>query len=363
VIAVFLIGLLGTIVSSVIAAKIVLLIAMVLVYYGTWNLLKLITSNDSILFPFIAASSCINLFFYFGFANYYLGLGIALNAILYILKKREHLNLLVLTLLLTLCYLSHFTSLIMAVMPLLLILNQSRSSMLFKKICMAVTPITVLFIHYVFFKELTVAAPTGILKEVDYATYLYKIIIYLPASIKPIHRVKHVFEPAILFQILNYAFSALFFFGIGIVMVYYKTTILKNIYVQLILSYLLLAVFSPPYLAGILYIGERFVPLLWIVSIGCLFSVHRIVRSRIFLLLVCIGTAVSFTTLMYSTYSFNKQENILERSVILGVEDSLGGTNPFTHFHFYNDIKLHKAVPTFHTGIIRYKGANNSRPF
>jgi hypothetical protein len=356
------IGLFELVMSPIIAGKLFLLISLVMIYFGSWKVLKSLTNTEHPLFTFISFAACFNLFFYGGFLNFLFGLGISLLGISYLLKHRTNSNPFVLSAFFLLCYFSHFASLLILIIPVAAIIIHDRNLVFMRKITFAMVPTIILFLHYYFTKELRSFSPEGITIS-NYFESLLSDVLRSPAAIKPFHRIKFIYELPDTLDIVNYAFvvttiTGALYFAIR-VMLKRNWSLLSVIG----LTTLVLVVFSPRYLGGLFVIGQRFAFFLWLVLIAYYFISFPSTRIRMAeTIIICLLSFSSFVVLWYSTGLFNGL-NIPAHQIEASSHDGRGGSNPFEGFHFYNDIQENRAVPVFHSGILDYRGAQNEKPF
>lgn len=360
--ATVLIGLFEMATTPLIAGKLFLFISLILVYSGSWLVLTSLTGTKHILFAFIALGSCFNLFFYGGFINFLFGLGIALLGISYVLTHRSTGNPYLLSLIFLLCYLSHFASLLIVLVPVLAVIIYEREMKFAGRILLAMIPVIVLFLHYYLTKEITTFSP-GDPAQSNYLQTLWGSVSHAPAAMMPIHRIKHVLELPVVENIVNYGFA---FAAILAVAFFVISVIVKRRWSLLsIIGFLttITVIFSPAYLGGLFSLGQRFVFLLWLVMVAYFFlrypspKIHMV--ETIIASIVAIG---SFSILWYGTAIFNDMD-IPSHTREASTPDPRGGSNPFEHFHFYDDIEQNRGVPVFHSALLDYKGAQNSKPF
>ena len=359
--ATVLIGLFEFIVPPVIAGKIFLLLCIILIYFGSLSVLTTLTKSRSLLFVFISFSACFNLFFYMGYMNFLFGLGIALISCSYVLQYEKSVNSYLMSFLFLLCYCSHFVSLLILFIPVLAVLIYTRDRVFFRKMITSFLPTLGLIIHYYFTKEILTFSSSGII-QTGYLESVWRGIILFPAVEMPFHRIKHVYEPSFFFNSINYAFAILLLIG---TLAYVIRIIVKREWsIKTIVGIftIILVIVSPQYLGGLFNLGERFVPLLWLVLVVYYFRFVKLQSQKIYIFIACILSILSIISLWLSTETFNNMDIIGNVSEFRKF-DTHGGSNPFEHFHFYDDILQNKAVPVFHHALLDYPGAENLKPF
>jgi len=359
--ATVLIGLLELPFSPMIAGKLFLFISMILLYAGSWRVLTTLARSDHLLFAVISFSCCFNLFFYGGFLNFLFGLGIALLGISYILDKRSNAALYLLMFFFLLCYLSHFASLLVLMVPVLSLILCDRNPKFVRKVLLALLPSLVIFIHYYFTKDLATLSPEGPGGQ-NYFYSLWGAISHFPSTVMPFHRIRSVLESSLLEYLTNYPFALFFIAG---VMIFVVRALIKRDFSLLSTIGLIttvLVIFSPTYLGGLFSIGQRFVILLWFVVVVYYFLQFPAPGLHLLETVAAGFVALfSFVMLWYGTALLNGMD--IPAHTDSRTHDARGGSNPFEHFHFYNDIEHNNGVPVFHSGLLDYKGAQNEKPF
>jgi hypothetical protein len=297
-----------------------------------------------------------------GFMNFLFGLGIALVGIHYVLSRQEKINPYIISLFFLTCYCSHFVSLLILLIPVIALITYQRNLGLLRRMSVAFLPTLALLIHYYFSKEILTFSSSGIIQD-GYLRSTWNMMLYFPAVLMPFHRIKHIFEPGLFENISNYAFSIFMHFSLLYCLIRIVIKHQSSIEtIAFVLSAIIIFI-SPPYLGGLFNLGERFVFLLWILLATKLFlKINTPLLRNTILILSCIYALLSFGSLWSARVKFNSTD-ILANESQFSVFDTHGGSNPFTHFHYYDDILQNRAVPVFHHALLNYSGAQNSKPF
>jgi len=356
------IGLIETLVSPLIAGKLFLFLCCSLIYFGSFYLLTILAKSKHLMFAFISFSGCFSLYFYMGLMNFIFGLGVALLGACYVFTRMEKVNVWMMIGFFLVCYCSHFASLLILVVPVLTVLLYTKDKIFLRNILLASLPVVALLLHYYFTKEILTFSSSGILQG-SYFETMWGTIIRFPALMMPFHRVKHVYEPGLFETIINYGFAAILL--LATVLFIYRTFAKREkspLTITGILTLILMA-FSPQYLGGLFNLGERFVYLFWIVLIAYFFVSFPkpLMRKMYSVFAICLAIATMSST-WYSAQKFNDMDISASAKQFSGY-DPHGGSNPFIHHHFYDDILQNRGVPIFHHALFDYPGAENSKPF
>jgi hypothetical protein len=360
--ATVLIGLFETFASPIIAGKIFLVLCCTLIYFGSFYLLTILTKSKHLMFAFISFSGTFSLYFYMGLMNFVFGLGIALLGTCYVFTRKEKANLWVIAELFLLCYCSHFASLLILLVPVLSVLIYTKDRIYFRRILIASLPTIALLVHYYFTKEILTFSSSGILGG-GYFETMWGTIIHFPALMMPFHRVKHVYEPVLFANFVNYTFAILLHLAALIFVYCVFVRREKSLIAITGILTLILMVVSPQYLGGLFNLGERFVYLFWILLVAFSFILFSKPWMRKLLTGIAVSLAItSIASAWYSTQRFNEMD-IAANSKQFSDYDPHGGSNPFFHHHFYDDMLQNRGVPIFHHALFDYPGAENSKPF
>lgn len=360
--ATVLIGMFEIFASPILAGKLFLFFSCALVYWGSFSVLATITKSKHVMFALIGFSGCFSLYFYMGLMNFVFGLGIALLGSSYVLGKKDRANAWVMSGLFLLCYCSHFASLLVFLVPVLAVFLQNKSMAFARRIILAFLPCLVLGLHYYLTKEILTFSSSGILKA-SYFETVWGMIKFYPAIVMPFHRVKHVFEPSFAADIVNYSFAILLHIAPLVFVVRIIIRREKSIVATAGILTLILVIVSPEYLGGLFNLGERFVFLMWILLTAYFFGMFSKPSLRMLLTVFLFFHSIfTFGSIWYATDKFNKMD-ITANINVFSEYDFQGGSNPFTHFHFYDDIMQNRGVPVFHHALLDYRGAENSKPF
>ncbi len=356
--ATILIGIFEVFASPILAGKLFLLLCLCMIYLGSWKVLTLLTEQRRIAFAVVAFYGCFSLFMVLGMMNFLFGLGLALLGSAYVIRHGPRVNMAIVGLFAVGCYASHFASFLILCIPILTILLRHWDIRLFIRVCLAFVPSILLLLHYYFTKDLLTFSSSGII-EVSYLENMWHTLSYFPAVVKPFHRIKYVYEPGSFAMMSNYGFAAVLYVAAIIFIVVSIKNRKKTLLTFLGAITLLLMAFSPQYLGGLFYLGERFVFFWWLLLVAFCFSQFRNRRAQISMTLaMSVVAALSFASLWSVTHTYNTIDHSPQQVV-----EERGGSNPFEHHHFYDDISTNRSVPVFHSGLLNYTGADNTKPF
>jgi hypothetical protein len=231
-----------------------------------------------------------------------------------------------------------------------------------RRVSIALLPSVLLFIHYFFSKEI-VTFISGSSDDPNFIERLWGAISHFPSAVMPFHRIKYILELPLVGNLLDYGFAILMISG---VMLFVLTVIIKRDRSLLSIIGLLttvLVIFSPSYLSGLFGLGLRFVYLLWLIMIAYYFLRYPATRAHtIETIAASLIALFSFSALWYGTALFNDLD-IPSYKTEAAAHDPRGGSNPFEHFHYYDDIIQDRGVPVFHHALLDYPGAQNTKPF
>jgi hypothetical protein len=231
----------------------------------------------------------------------------------------------------------------------------------FLRVCVAAVPTLLLFLHYYFTKEILTFSSSGLI-QAGYFETMWHMVRYFPAVVMPFHRIKYVYEPAGLAELVNYVFAFILFVAALVYVVRVLVTRERSTQSIMGMIAIILVVISPPYLGGLFFLGERFVYLWWLILVAYFFQRYPtpIMRRSIvvgsFLLV-----ALTVGSIWYSTSLYNEMDISATSGRV--IYNDRGGSDPFEHFHFYEDIEKDRAVPVFHSGLLDHTGAENTKPF
>jgi hypothetical protein len=356
------IGLLELAFPPLVAGKLFFLSSVGLIYLGSVRVLQVMTGSDHPLFAAVSVVGALNLFVYMGYMNYVFGLGVALVAIGFLLTHKSKVNPWTLSIFFLLCYCSHFVSFLLLGVAVLAVLISERDWLFFRKALLAMVPSIALGLHYYFSKQILTFSSSGIIRD-SYLVSLQTWITHWPAGVVPFHRIKHVYEPGILANIVNYASTLFMMAGTAIFVIH---TILKRDrrMVAVLAAILIpLVLISPQYFGGLFNIGERFLYLLWLVLLAYYFEWFSLPNMRNVAAIAAMAISISaFFIFWTQTANFNAM-NIEANTEKLGVWDQHGGSNPFSNFYYYRAIEQNDTVPIFHHALLNNRGAQSSKPF
>ncbi|MBS1902831.1 MAG: hypothetical protein JSS75_03930 [Bacteroidetes bacterium] len=338
--------------APIVAGKIYLLITLVLCYSGSVRLMYVLGSRQEAVNILVAIGGCMTLDVQMGFVNFVFGLGVALHGSVYVLRHRSSALGFPLMLFLFAAYVSHFVAAAILCSVLLVVCMREANVKLFKRSLLALLPSVVLFVQYCIAKDIPMGPTDGF--SVTYAESVRTSIRTLPAVVMPVHRMKHVFEPSTVFVWFDAVFAIGFW--IGAVWMIVRSIRARYWEFSAVIGALALAIaiFSPAFLGGMVAPGVRFTYVGYLAIVAFIARTLRHPRSRRVLAFgLCTLTMVSATILVWSTAVWNRE---LDAAPIdtFGNYDTHGGSNPFTHFHFYQDIRNHTPRPVFRSGIITY---------
>ena len=299
-----------------------------------------------------------------GYLNFVTGLALLLHILATILNNSKLENSLwFLGAGMLVLYLCHFIAFgIFAIYLLINYLVKRKYTMLLKTLIAAI-PSLLLLGHYLLMRSIPLLRTSPEVLPRGLPDILLVHLLNFCRPIIPFHHFKYVTQLSDSILTLEFLFT-------GIVLlfcIFLLITCVKrrdfSLPFWLSLISLLLCLFLPPYLGGVLLPGERFAAFCLINCIVLYLSQPRSQIQRRILFVVVF--ALGIFGIGYTYHNENRFNTIIASHAIS--YDSLlahplkhEGSNGFLHFHFYDDIKFGRVVPFSNTGLIAYPDSLNS---
>ncbi|HYM20650.1 MAG TPA: hypothetical protein VEW28_06565 [Candidatus Kapabacteria bacterium] len=347
-------GMLDAAIDPIISGKIFYFIVWLGLYSGFYRYIRVHIGRESVISAAIAFYLTFNTTFILGYLNFLAGFALAVHAAATFRQRDGFFSIPLLTGLLLALYICHFIPLVFFGSYVLIDSLTQRRYDEIRKLAISALPVIAIFIHYL----LNVTIPITSVPQ-QFTTVFEAIsakFFMMCSPLIPLHRVKWVTELPQLVIAFNYIFSAMLLAGICVLLVWNGIHRKFSISYWLSLIYLAAAIFLPKYLGGVLIPGERALVLCVLNGI-VLFSTVNFPHS--YQRLIC-SVVISVDLIIVSYYSYNAalfselvEKDQIPSESLLYPGHKLEGTNPFTHFHLYDDIRLHRATPVFGTGILK----------
>lgn len=340
------------------SGKLYLFFLGVALYFGIYRYLKSFGIQYYSLIASISFYLTFNLHYVAAYLNFVTGLALVLH-ILATIRNNSKLenNPLFLGAGMLLLYLCHFIAL--AIFAIYLFINylvKKKYAMLWKCL-IAATPTLLLFGHYLFMRLIPIFRASQEVSSGGLPNILFVQVLNFCRPIIPFHHFKYITKLSDSLLTFELLFS-------GIILLFCILLLLKcikrrdfSISFWLSSVSLLLCLFLPSYIGGILLPGERFAVFCLINCIVLYLSHHpaQTRRKIIFVIVFTLGiVGIGYT--YYNEYHFN----IIIASHTTSPDSLLAhplkheGSNGFLHFHYYDDIKFGRIVPFSNTGLIAY---------
>ncbi len=348
-------GSMDALLDTFVAGKVFLFFLAAALYFGCFRYLSFHLSQRRIIFAIVAFFLAINFHFLMGYLNFLVGFALTVNIIVFIRQRRLERNLLVLGLSMLIIYFCHFVALILFCLYFITYFIAYKKYKSIFHLTLSGVPTLSIFIHYVASRTIPI-----LYTETDNRTWFDvikgKFIVFF-APILPFHNFKWVYEPSLGIKSIDYLFCVIAF--ILLIYIAGKNVVYKNLTFEFILALasIALAFFLPLYFGGVLLPGERFVvfAILNIFVLGYRNNIYRPVRNCSFILSTIL-VLFTYSYIMWNTNKFDSmiKKNDIPEEAILHPQIKQEGINGFTHVHFYEDIRLKRAVPFFNTGLFSY---------
>lgn len=347
------IGLLSTFLDPVIAGKIFLAAAMLVLYSGIVSYLAQLTGRKTVLGHLLAFLLVFNANFWLGNLNFILGLGIALHGFDLLVNRRWMENAVAASALFLAAYLTHFFAyaILLYAVAIWMFIEPERTS--YWRLLLINLPSVLLLTWFI--SSTGGSGATGGLISTILPWDARQHISLFAGLLVPFQRFKGVFEPGLALVIVNYLIAG----GLLLLIVLLAVRVFRERragLALLIAAPLPLAIlFLPLSAAGIVRPGERLV-LFFAVNLlaAAIIEFPRMIRPLTYALLpLCVA---SYFYYLACTSLFNRmvEEHHVPARATLDSLASRGGTDGFLRLRYYGAIRGLQPMPIFTTGLLTY---------
>lgn len=350
-ISTILIGLLSTFLDPELAGKIVLAMAMTLLYFGSARYIRFVSGRWSALAPFISLIFVFNLNFWLGNVNFIFGLGVALIGFELLIGRRWLESFFGSASLFLLAYLSHFFAYAILLYAVGLYLLAVRRSQLLWRLFLVNIPALLLLAWFVS----SVTGDSAVAGAFDPAWQAQQRLSLFAGVLAPFQRFKGVSEPGLPLKMINYAWA------VGVVAIagllaarWWRTRRLR--FALLLAAPLPIVILALPLaMAGIVRPGERLV-LFFAINLVATALAEFPRRARRLWPVVATLAIATFAYYVTNTIEFNR----MIRSGNMPTADARmalaarGGTDGFLRLPYYAAIRERAPVPIFTSGLFTF---------